>query len=197
MLFRSEPEQKDSAHDLAHLLRVALWTCRLLQKTEMVEEAVAAALLHDLVNVPKNHPDRVRASELSAEAACPLLARAGFSPAEIDGISAAIRQHSFSRGERPSSFLGQALQDADRLEALGATIRVDHGYVVAEAPRLRGAEVVFDMPTVTGTENLMMAAALAKGRTRRMASPTRSPRTSCSRERSRCAPAMLCTAPRR
>lgn len=51
------------------------------------------------------------------------------------------------------------------LEALGATIRTDHGYVLAEAPRLRGAEIVFDMPTVTGTENLMMAAALAKGRT--------------------------------
>jgi UDP-N-acetylglucosamine 1-carboxyvinyltransferase len=51
------------------------------------------------------------------------------------------------------------------LEALGATIRVEHGYVMAEAPRLRGAEIVFDMPTVTGTENLMMAAALAKGRT--------------------------------
>ena len=51
------------------------------------------------------------------------------------------------------------------LEALGATIRVEHGYVMAAAPRLRGAEIVFDMPTVTGTENLMMAAALAKGRT--------------------------------
>jgi len=51
------------------------------------------------------------------------------------------------------------------LEALGATIRVEHGYVVAEAPRLKGAEIVFDLPTVTGTENLMMAAALAKGRT--------------------------------
>ena len=42
---------------------------------------------------------------------------------------------------------------------------MEHGYVVAEAPRLRGAEIVFDLPTVTGTENLMMAAALAKGRT--------------------------------
>jgi len=51
------------------------------------------------------------------------------------------------------------------LEALGATIRTDHGYVLAEASRLRGAEVVFDMPTVTGTENLLMAGALAKGRT--------------------------------
>jgi UDP-N-acetylglucosamine 1-carboxyvinyltransferase len=51
------------------------------------------------------------------------------------------------------------------LEALGATIRLERGYIVAEAKRLRGAEVVFDLPTVTGTENLMMAAALAKGRT--------------------------------
>jgi UDP-N-acetylglucosamine 1-carboxyvinyltransferase len=51
------------------------------------------------------------------------------------------------------------------LEALGATIRLERGYIVAESKRLRGAEVVFDLPTVTGTENLMMAAALAKGRT--------------------------------
>ncbi len=51
------------------------------------------------------------------------------------------------------------------LEALGARIQVEHGFILAEAPeRLRGAEVVFDMPTVGGTENLMMAAALARGR---------------------------------
>jgi len=51
------------------------------------------------------------------------------------------------------------------LEALGATISIANGYIYAECKRLRGAEVVFDMPTVTGTENIMMAAALAKGRT--------------------------------
>jgi UDP-N-acetylglucosamine 1-carboxyvinyltransferase len=51
------------------------------------------------------------------------------------------------------------------LQALGARIQVEHGYILAEAPRLRGAEVVFDIQTVTGTENLMMAAALARGRT--------------------------------
>ena len=51
------------------------------------------------------------------------------------------------------------------LEALGATISLSHGYILAECPRLKGSEVHFDMPTVTGTENLMMAAALAKGRT--------------------------------
>jgi UDP-N-acetylglucosamine 1-carboxyvinyltransferase len=55
------------------------------------------------------------------------------------------------------------------LEAMGCVIRLERGYVLAEGPngggRLRGAEVYFDLPTVTGTENLMMAAALAKGRT--------------------------------
>jgi UDP-N-acetylglucosamine 1-carboxyvinyltransferase len=50
------------------------------------------------------------------------------------------------------------------LEALGAKIELSHGYVEAKAKRLRGARIVCDIPTVTGTENLMMAAALAKGR---------------------------------
>ncbi|MBI3122674.1 MAG: UDP-N-acetylglucosamine 1-carboxyvinyltransferase [candidate division NC10 bacterium] len=49
------------------------------------------------------------------------------------------------------------------LERLGATIRLNQGYVEAEAPRLKGARIAFDLRTVTGTENLMMAAALAEG----------------------------------
>ncbi len=51
------------------------------------------------------------------------------------------------------------------LEALGATVKLSHGYVEVKAKRLRGARIVCDVPTVTGTENLMMAAALAKGPT--------------------------------
>ncbi|HXU80585.1 MAG TPA: UDP-N-acetylglucosamine 1-carboxyvinyltransferase [Polyangia bacterium] len=51
------------------------------------------------------------------------------------------------------------------LATLGARIELEHGNVTAKARRLRGATIVFDMVTVTGTENLMMAAALAKGRT--------------------------------
>jgi UDP-N-acetylglucosamine 1-carboxyvinyltransferase len=51
------------------------------------------------------------------------------------------------------------------LEAMGAKITLSHGYVEAKAKRLTGARIVCDVPTVTGTENLMMAAALAKGRT--------------------------------
>lgn len=51
------------------------------------------------------------------------------------------------------------------LKAMGATIEIDHGDIIAKADRLRGAEIYFDIPTVTGTENLMMAATLAKGTT--------------------------------
>ena len=51
------------------------------------------------------------------------------------------------------------------LEKLGATIRLDQGYVEVEARRLKGARIAFDLQTVTGTENLMMAAALAEGTT--------------------------------
>jgi UDP-N-acetylglucosamine 1-carboxyvinyltransferase len=51
------------------------------------------------------------------------------------------------------------------LEAMGAKIELRHGYIVAKADGLKGAPISFDTPTVTGTENLMMAAALAKGKT--------------------------------
>jgi UDP-N-acetylglucosamine 1-carboxyvinyltransferase len=51
------------------------------------------------------------------------------------------------------------------LEKLGATVRTEHGYVEASSERLKGADIVFDKITVTGTENLMMAAALADGQT--------------------------------
>ena len=61
-------------------------------------------------------------------------------------------------GSRPED------QHLKGLEAMGATIQISRGYIIAQAKRLRGAEVVFDLPTVTGTENNMMAAALAKGR---------------------------------
>ena len=51
------------------------------------------------------------------------------------------------------------------LEKLGATIRLDQGYVEVQAHRLKGARIAFDFQTVTGTENLMMAGALAEGTT--------------------------------
>ncbi len=81
----------------------------------------------------------------------PLLARYGRARVSLPGGCAI--------GARPID------QHLKGLEAMGATIELVRGYVDAHCKRLRGAEVCFDLPTVTGTENLMMAAALAKGRT--------------------------------
>jgi UDP-N-acetylglucosamine 1-carboxyvinyltransferase len=81
----------------------------------------------------------------------PLLARHGRAKVSLPG--------GCQIGSRPVD------QHLKGLEALGADIKLERGYIIANAPkRLRGGEVVFDMPTVTGTENLMMACALAKGR---------------------------------
>jgi len=110
----------DPGHNLAHALRVALWTLRIGGDDIDAGEGVAAALLHDLVNLPKNSPDRHLASERSATVALPHLRAAGFDEEAQSRIHDAIRDHSFSRGAVPTGALGRALQDADRLEALGA-----------------------------------------------------------------------------
>jgi uncharacterized protein len=110
----------DDAHSMGHLLRVACWTLRVTDAPLDPRLAISAALLHDVVNLPKNHPDRARASEMSAGFAAELLPTLGFSTAEVTSVADAVRDHSYSRGVTPASALGQALQDADRLEALGA-----------------------------------------------------------------------------
>ncbi|HEX6274837.1 MAG TPA: UDP-N-acetylglucosamine 1-carboxyvinyltransferase [Polyangiaceae bacterium] len=100
---------------------------------------------------PEAPYDLVRKMRASVLVLGPLVARYGRARVSLPGGCAI--------GARPVD------QHLRGLEALGARIEVEHGYVVAEAPRLKGAEIVFDIQTVTGTENLMMAAALAKGRT--------------------------------
>lgn len=110
----------DPGHDLAHFLRVAFWTIKIGEESIELREAIGAALLHDIVNVPKNSPLRKEASRLCAEEAERVLPSYGFSEAAIARMSEAIRCHSFSRGEIPTTPLAKALQDADRLEALGS-----------------------------------------------------------------------------
>jgi UDP-N-acetylglucosamine 1-carboxyvinyltransferase len=81
----------------------------------------------------------------------PLLARCGEAKVSMPGGCAI--------GARPVD------QHIKGLQAMGAEIRVEGGYVLARARRLKGARIVTDMVTVTGTENLMMAAVLAEGET--------------------------------
>ena len=81
----------------------------------------------------------------------PLLARFGEARVSLPGGCAI--------GQRPVD------QHIKGLQAMGAQIEIEQGFVVARAPRLKGARIVTDMVTVTGTENLMMAACLAEGET--------------------------------
>lgn len=117
---RFEGEPHDAAHDFRHALRVAGWTLRIVGEAVPPRLAILAALLHDVVNVPKTSPDRARASELCAGFARELLVKLALPAEEIELVADAITDHSFSRGAVPRSELGRALQDADRLEALGA-----------------------------------------------------------------------------
>mgnify|MGYP001320471988 CR=1 FL=1 len=111
---------REPGHDLQHALRVARWSVRLHETAGEHEACVAAALLHDWQCFPKDHPDRARSSEHSARLAQDWLLADGWDAASARCIAEAIRTHSFSRGEPPHTELGRALQDADRLEALGA-----------------------------------------------------------------------------
>ncbi len=110
----------DPGHDIGHVLRVGLWAQRLGGDEVSPREAIAAALCHDIVNVPKDSPKRSQASSMSARAARRLLPKYGFDSASVNAIADAVRDHSFSRGAVPNTLLGRVLQDADRLDALGA-----------------------------------------------------------------------------
>jgi UDP-N-acetylglucosamine 1-carboxyvinyltransferase len=81
----------------------------------------------------------------------PLLARCGEARVSLPGGCAI--------GMRPVD------QHLKALQAMGATISIEHGYMLARAPRLKGARIIMDLVTVTGTENIMMAATLADGET--------------------------------
>ena len=93
--------------------------------------------------------DLVRTMRASILALGPLLAKYGRAKVSLPGGCAI--------GARPINLHLMGL------EKMGAEIKLASGYVVAKAKRLKGASIYFDMPTVTGTENLMMAASLAKG----------------------------------
>ena len=111
----------DGAHDLGHLRRV--WARAQLIALDApcdLEILLAACMFHDLVNLPKSHPDRARASTLSAEAACHFLRQDGFAEDKLSAVGHAIAAHSFSAGIKPVTTEARVLQDADRLEALGA-----------------------------------------------------------------------------
>ncbi|MCB2134559.1 MAG: HD domain-containing protein [Rhodobacteraceae bacterium] len=112
----------DPSHGIDHADRV--WThARTIADGEGMEAGpvlLAAAYLHDLVTLPKDHPRRSEAATLSATAAGPVMEALGMSRVEIAAARHAIEAHSFSGGIEPQTPEARVLRDADRLEALGA-----------------------------------------------------------------------------
>lgn len=125
---------QDSAHDLAHLDRVWANAQAIAEGEGGADTPIlcAAAYLHDLVNLPKDAPDRARASAMSASAARPHLQALGFGPDRVAAVQHAIEAHSFSAGITPETHEARILRDADRLDALGA-IGVARAFAVSGA----------------------------------------------------------------
>jgi uncharacterized protein len=111
----------DPAHDAMHIERVVA-NARHLAAMEgaRLEIVIPAAWLHDCVTLPKDSPRRTEASRLAAAEATRLLSEWGCAPDWLEAIAHAIEAHSFSAGIEPRSIEAKIVQDADRLEALGA-----------------------------------------------------------------------------
>lgn len=111
----------DPAHDLAHVERVVA-NARSLSAAEGADLNIVlpAAWLHDCVVVPKDSPDRSQASRLAAAAALAYLVEASYPEAYLPAIHHAIEAHSFSAGITPQTLEAKVVQDADRLDAIGA-----------------------------------------------------------------------------
>ena len=116
-----------------------------------VDEKLGVELDAGGLNNPLAPYELVKTMRASVLVLGPLLARCGEARVSLPGGCAI--------GMRPVD------QHVKAFQAMGATITVEHGYMLARAPRLKGAHIVTDMVTVTGTENIMMAATLADGET--------------------------------
>lgn len=111
----------DAAHDLQHVKRVVRSAMDLARHEPSDPEIVfAAAWLHDCVAVPKDSPDRSRGSRLAAESATVFLSANGWPANQIPSIAHAIEAHSFTANIEPRTPEAKVVQDADRLDALGA-----------------------------------------------------------------------------
>jgi uncharacterized protein len=113
--------KNDPAHDFNHIMRVYKNAQKLCKKEKANQKIVlSAVLLHDIISYPKSDKHSKLSSQKSADEAKKILKKLNFTSEEIHIISDAIRDHSFSRGKTPKTLEGKILQDADRLDALGA-----------------------------------------------------------------------------
>jgi uncharacterized protein len=114
-------KRRDPAHDFHHIMRVYK-NAEIIGRSEGTDMGVLlpAVLLHDIVVYPKGSAKSSRSSDESADLAKKILVNYGYSQKKISQICYCIRAHSYSKKVVPTSLEGRILQDADRLDALGA-----------------------------------------------------------------------------
>ncbi|MBE4513959.1 HD domain-containing protein [Vibrio parahaemolyticus] len=119
--FMQQEMQVDAAHDIEHVKRVVK-TAKQLCDEENADIAIVlpAAYLHDCFTYPKDHPNRKQSSAIAAKKAIAYLESIQYPQHYHDAIAHAIEAHSFSANIRPNTLEAQIVQDADRLDALGA-----------------------------------------------------------------------------
>ena len=117
----AEPFQRDAAHDLGHILRVARLAYRLAKEEGADPEVcVAGALLHDLVYRPKNHLESPQTAQMAADLVPRWCQESAGLESRAEAVADAVASPSWSGGGTPASPEAAVVQDADRLEALGA-----------------------------------------------------------------------------
>lgn len=128
----------DMGHDFSHICRVLsnAWEIHYVEGGD-ASILIAAVLLHDIKNYPKGHPKAKSSSSVSARVAGEFLLKEHFPREKIGAVQDAIVCHSFSKGLVAKTLEGKILQDADRLDALGA-VGIARVFAVAGS---RGAEV--------------------------------------------------------
>ena len=125
--------KNDPAHDFEHVLRVYANAEKICMKEKIEKKLVlTATLLHDIVSFPKTDKRSKTSSTKSAIKAKKILQKLNYSIDEIKIITDAIESHSFSKNKKPTTIEGKILQDADRLDALGA-IGIARTFAVAGA----------------------------------------------------------------
>ena len=113
--------KNDPAHDFEHVLRVYETAKMICTKEKANKKLVLySVLLHDIASFPKNDKRSKISSTKSSKEAKKILKKFSFPDEEIKIISNAIEDHSFSKNKKPTSLEGKILQDADRLDAIGA-----------------------------------------------------------------------------
>ncbi len=111
----------DPSHDWSHILRVSNLCERFARELGAdLKVLIPAAYLHDIINIPKNSKHRHKASELASKKSVEILGESEFSSEEITKIGTIVLEHSYSANISPSSIESAILQDADKLDGMGA-----------------------------------------------------------------------------